>query len=644
VRQSSLGGQVMNLPQLVDALVACGVGPGDPVALVVAPGAGIGVAAAPDFSAQWAVAGDPAPMVAEIAARLRPRWVWWEARTTAGPLLESGVRLKTCWDLAAVHRVLHGGHRDDPGAVWAACHGLPEPPRPAARREVTLLDFAAVDDEPAGGTDPQTIGGIDAVVRPDGQLLRRWTDRDWAAPSGTASGAVGSADAAAVADALAAAPTWATLALAVQHRQDHALRSIEDPRAAPRPLPLSVLTAYAESAAALLALELEHDGLPIDRHAAEAVIAEFIGPRPADDDEATAVRERRDAAVLQHFPAGASCDLRNPAQVRDLLARVGFTYPDTRSWRLEPFRSTHRGVAALLDWRKAERIATTYGYGWLDRHVGGDGRLRGEWGAADAAAGRMTASAGLHNLPSGLRVAVVAEPRHLLVRADLGQVEPRVLAAVSGDAGLTAAARADDMYAPVAAALHCDRPTAKVAVLAAMYGQTSGAAGEALKRMERAYPDAIGYLRAAEQAGNNRQDIRTFGGRLVRLGWPETTEERSEAPADEASVHDVGPGQGSHAVTGHGRFARNAVVQGAAAELFKAWAAAVRIGLQDLGGRIVLCLHDELLVHVPADQADAAATLLAHALDSTAGVWAAGSGVRFVADITCVSRWSDAKG
>jgi DNA polymerase I len=256
----------------------------------------------------------------------------------------------------------------------------------------------------------------------------------------------------------------------------------------------------------------------------------------------------------------------------------------------------------------------------------------------------MTASAGLHNLPSGLRVAVVAEPRHLLVRADLGQVEPRVLAAVSGDAGLTAAARADDMYAPVAAALHCDRPTAKVAVLAAMYGQTSGAAGEALKRMERAYPDAIGYLRAAEQAGNNRQDIRTFGGRLVRLGWPETTEERSEAPADEASVHDVGPGQGSHAVTGHGRFARNAVVQGAAAELFKAWAAAVRIGLQDLGGRIVLCLHDELLVHVPADQADAAATLLAHALDSTAGVWAAGSGVRFVADITCVSRWSDAKG
>ena len=46
----------------------------------------------------------------------------------------------------------------------------------------------------------------------------------------------------------------------------------------------------------------------------------------------------------------------------------------------------------------------------------------------------------------------------------------------------------------------------------------------------------------------------------------------------------------------YGRFARNAVVQGAAAELFKAWAATVRAGLLGLDARIVLCLHDELLV------------------------------------------------
>jgi DNA polymerase I len=660
VRQPSLGGQVVDQARLIDNLVAAGVGPGDPVALVVVPGTGVGVAATPDGSGQWGVVGDPAQVVAEVAARLRPRWTWWHARTAAGPLLSSDLRLTTCWDLAAVHRVLHGGHRDDPAVVWAACHDLPEPPRRPARREVTLLDFAA-DDDPAGptgagagagagaasgppigsaigsgGTGPSgaAVGIGQGVVRSDGQLHRSWADRDWASGGDSPTEA---------ADLFAAAPTWAGLALAAQLRQEQALRALPDPRAAPRALPLSVLTAYAESAAALLALELEHDGLPIDRSAAEAMIAGFVGPRPVDEQEAIAIRERRDAAVLRHFPAGVRCDLRNPAQVRDLLTRVGFTYPDTRSWRLEPFRSTHRGVAALLDWRKAERIATTYGYGWLDRHVGTDGRLRGEWGAADAAAGRMTASAGLHNLPAGLRVAVVAEPGHVLVRADLGQVEPRVLAAVSGDAALAGAARADDMYAPVAAELHCDRPTAKVAVLAAMYGQTSGAAGEALKRMEVAYPDAIGYLRAAEQAGNNRQDVRTFGGRLIRLSMPDAAESQAEK-SDDTSVHDVGPGQGSHAVTGHGRFARNAVVQGAAAELFKAWAATVRIGLLPLGGQIVLCLHDELLVHVAAEQAAEAADLLGRALDSTAAMWAAGSGVRFVADITCVHRWSDAKG
>ena len=84
---------------------------------------------------------------------------------------------------------------------------------------------------------------------------------------------------------------------------------------------------------------------------------------------------------------------------------------------------------------------------------------------------------------------------------------------------------------------------------------------------------------------------------------------------------------------GAGRFARNAVVQGAAAELFKAWAATVRDGLVALDGAIVLCLHDELLLQVPEPAADAAAALLSDALAATAAWWAAGSPVRFVAEV-----------
>src|SRR4029079_17953103 len=121
-----------------------------------------------------------------------------------------------------------------------------------------------------------------------------------------------------------------------------------------------------------------------------------------------------------------------------MLRRVGIDVPNTRAGRLEQYRDVPPVVEALLTWRKAERIATTYGYRWLDEHVT-DGRLRGAWTSSDGAAGRMTASSGLHNLPADLRPAVAASPGGVFVRADLGQIEPRVLAAVSGDDALIAA-------------------------------------------------------------------------------------------------------------------------------------------------------------------------------------------------------------
>ena len=104
-----------------------------------------------------------------------------------------------------------------------------------------------------------------------------------------------------------------------------------------------------------------------------------------------------------------------------------------------------------------------------------------------------------------------------------------------------------------------------------------------------------------------------------------------------------------------GRFARNAVVQGAAAELFKAWAVTVRARLDRFGARIVLCLHDELLVHCPISQGSDVAGLLDDCLVDAARRWTAGGRgaggqgtggqpggpVRFVVDVGIVGRWSD---
>ena len=58
----------------------------------------------------------------------------------------------------------------------------------------------------------------------------------------------------------------------------------------------------------------------------------------------------------------------------------------------------------------------------------------------------------------------------------------------------------------------------------------------------------------------------------------------------------------------------------------------------------MLCLHDELLVHAPADRADQVAARVEQALTDAARRWSGGAPVRFVADIQAVARWSDAKG
>jgi DNA polymerase-1 len=582
--------------ELVTSLRAAGVQRGDLVGLVVSPALGLGLATA---DRSWPVtgtgpaggaglAGGTGPAGGGLAGEvgradeaLRPRWVVWSGQT-AGHLAAGGVRLATCWDITAVHRLLFGGWRADPGWAWARLRGLATETMPAAGP----LDLFGMDE-----------GDADDPVAPDGYLRSEWTGGGWADNP----------------DRMA---RWAALARTTAELQRQALAELPG-------RPMALAAAHCESTAELLCAELSVDGLPMDRAVAERVLASFIGPRPRGEADAAALRSARDAEVLRHAPAGATADLRSPAQVRDLLGRAGVVVPDTRAWRLRELRDAHPLVGALLEWRKAERIATTYGYAWLDEHLSADGRLRGAWTGSDGAAGRMTASAGLHNMPAALRPGVVAADGHVFVRADLGQIEPRVLAAVSRDQALIAATRADDLYAPVAAQLGVDRPTAKVAVLGAMYGQTTGHGAQALRRLNAAYPVAMAYLDAADRSGRAGRDLRTYGGRLIQLA---STEARSSSRA-----------------AAYGRYARNAMVQGAAAELFKMWAVTVRARGGPLGARIVLCLHDELLVHCPREQAETVSGLVDECLREAAARWAPGCGVRFISDTAVIRSWSDAK-
>ncbi|MFY9671320.1 MAG: DNA polymerase, partial [Trebonia sp.] len=596
-----------------------GMGRGDLVGLAVSPDGTVAVSA--DAGAAGAVVAGWVGDVGELGIadeEVRPRWVTWSQKD-AQRLVALGVRLSTCWDIAAVHRLLFGGWRADPGFAWAHLRGLPldgvPAPGPAAAAGMADLFDAAREEEapPARKETADDTGPVGA----DGYLRLDWTRGGWAGSP----------------ERLLA---WARLARQAAELQRGALEADTggagggaggDSGQVRRGSggaggAWAVATVRAESTVELLCAELSADGLPMDRDAAEQVLAGFIGPRPRGDAEAAAMRAARDGVVLRHAPAGVTADLRSPVQVRSLLAAAGVEVPDTRAWRLEEFKDTSPLVAALLEWRKAERIATTYGYGWLDENLGPDGRLRGAWTGSDGAAGRMTASSGLHNMPAAIRRAVIAAQGHLFVRADLGQIEPRVLAAVSGDPALALATQADDMYLPVATELGVDRPTAKVAMIAAMYGQTTGHGGVAGRRMRAAYPVAMGYLDSADRNARAGRDLRTYGGRLVRMSGGIASPARTAA---------------------RGRYGRNALVQGAAAELFKMWAVTVRARGPALGARIVLCLHDELLVHVAEEHADAAAALVGDCLAETARRWAPRGDVRLIAETSVVRCWADAK-
>jgi DNA polymerase-1 len=163
-----------------------------------------------------------------------------------------------------------------------------------------------------------------------------------------------------------------------------------------------------------------------------------------------------------------------------------------------------------------------------------------------------------------------------------------------------------------------------------MYGQTTGHGAQALHRLEKAYPVAMAYLESAARSGQAGLDLRTHGGRLIVLG--------------PAKAGDPGASEPRGVAAARGRYGRNAIVQGAAAELFKMWAVTVRHRSDLFGSRIVLCLHDELLVHAPTEHAAAVAQLLGDCLAEAVRRWAPDDSVRFIADIGAIARWSDAKG
>jgi len=522
--------------------------------------------------------------IRELEAAHRPRWVWTDTARLYPGLLRAGIRVSRCHDVVLVDEILaaRAGGFGAPrtlGAAYARLHELPIP-------DVGRMTAAT---EAVGGAGPQQ----DALFSPDDTGLPAEVD-----------------------------PLSALIE--VYHAQLTALGAAG---------PGLRLLAAAESAGGLAAAEMTHAGLPLDPELHSAQLTEAVGAMPAFGGPGARPAKLQELAerVAEAFHA-PSLNPDSQAQLLKVLSNAGLPVHTTRAWELREL--DHPGVPLLLEYKELARLYSANGWSWLRAWVR-EGRFRPEYVVGGVVTGRWASrGGGALQLPAMVRRAVVADPGWIFVVADAGQLEPRVLAAISGDRGLAEAAQSEDLYTELGDVFGGDRAKAKLGLLGAMYGQTSGEVGPLLATLRRRFPRAIGFVDDAAKAGIDGRVVHT---RLGRACPPPSARWRrlvggaeGEARADQVR-HD------------RGRFTRNFVVQGSAAEWALALIATLRQKLEGSDAELVFFLHDEVVLHCAEADAERVRTAVSESAMEAARLVFGQSPVRFPLHVATVKCYADAK-
>ncbi|MDM4719763.1 bifunctional 3'-5' exonuclease/DNA polymerase [Micromonospora sp. WMMA1363] len=524
----------------------------------------------------------PPEPVANLAAAVadreragRPRWVWASAATIYPALMRAGVRVDRCHDVELTEALLlgHAGRWGEPraaAAAWARLTGTPVPADPPPRvAEPPGHGQGALFETLPGPPGP----GVEALTRVYADQVTRIS-------------------------------------------------------ATGHPGRFRLLVA-AESAGGLIAVEMAAAGLPWRADVHDAVLAELLGePSPVGG---APRRLAGLAARIAETLGVRQLHADSPAELVRAFARAGVEVPNTRAWVLRGV--DHPAIPLVLEYKELYRIWTAHGWAWWDAWVR-DGRFRPEYVPGGVVSGRWaTRGGGALQIPKVIRRAVVADPGWTFVVADAGQLEPRVLAAVSGDHRLAAAGGAGDLYAALARdAFAGDRARAKLALLGAMYGQTGGAAVPALEVLRRNYPTAFGYVEAAARTGETGGLVRSWLGRTCPPG--------AVGLDGEQGVPDGG--DRTARARSRGRFTRNFVVQATAAEWASTLLATLRGELAGTGGELVFFQHDEVVVHCPKERAEQVAAAVARSGGRATALLFGATPVRFPLDVSIVDCYGDA--
>lgn len=338
--------------------------------------------------------------------------------------------------------------------------------------------------------------------------------------------------------------------------------------------------------------------------------------------------ERLRASVIE-AAGGGKFNVNSSKQVGELLfeklglppqkkTKTGAHSTDAAT--LEKLRGEHPVVDELLDYREVEKLRSTYGEGLVAAvETEPDNRIRATFNQTVARTGRLSSDApNLHNIPvrteTGrvFREVFVAADGCALLVADYNQIELRCIAHLAEDPGLIQAFESgQDVHTSVAAQVFGidpdavgieERSTAKMVSYGLAYGMEAYGLGQRLNiptgeatvildAYFKAFPALREYMDTTVAEARARGYTETLFGRRRRIPEISSSNFRLRQAAE--------------------RQAMNAGIQGLAADIFKVALVRLDSALEKQGfeGRIILQVHDEVILEVPEGEHDAVAEL-----------------------------------
>lgn len=355
--------------------------------------------------------------------------------------------------------------------------------------------------------------------------------------------------------------------------------------------------------------------------------------------------------------AGAEFNINSPRQLGEVLfERLGLPAPkktktgySTSAEVLERLRDEHPIIAHILEYRRLTKLKSTYVDGLLAVVDTKDNRIHTHFQQMVTATGRLSSTdPNLQNIPVRTelgrelrRMFVAPDKDHVLIDADYSQIELRVLAHISQDKHMIGAFVAgQDIHAATASKVYhlpldeitsAMRSSCKAVNFGIVYGisdfslaQDIGVsrkeAAEFIKTYLDSYPGIENYMSTIKQTAHEQGYVTTLFGR------------RRAVPDIDSKNFNVR--------SAAERIAMNTPIQGTAADIIKIAMVRVRDRLkrEGLESRLILQVHDELILEAPLREKDAAAKILTEEMESAFKMDAP-----LVAEANCGASWYEAK-